>query len=148
MDNNCCHWSGINTKISYCCHCLRVRTKAFLLLSMTFLWKTSMAFQLISLLLDCVSDTLQCLRPHFDCDTVLMHMRLLRQAYQPQNSMLWRRILPDDDNEDDLMPGSRCKAIPGIVNIDTVSGSLCTLGPIELKNACFMPSAAEVRDLA
>ena len=29
-----------------------------------------------------------------------------------------------------------------------LSGSLCTLGPIELKNACFMPSAAEVRDLA
>ena len=39
-------------------------------------------------------------------------------------SKLWvtsidRVILPDDDNEDDLMPGSLCKAIPGMVNIDT-----------------------------
>ena len=43
-------------------------------------------------------------------------------GYQYQQSYLTsidRVILPDDDNEDDLMPGSLCKAIPGMVNIDT-----------------------------
>ena len=29
-----------------------------------------------------------------------------------------------------------------------LSGSLCTLGPNELKNACLIPSAADVRDFA
>ena len=45
--------------------------------------------------------------------------------------------LPDDDNEDDLMPGSRCRAIPGIVNIDTAENQKRNI--ICLISSCLSP---------